>query len=168
MPRPRKITHHRFWHDFLLTPTPNNQPSWDDVRRLLVLDQTRKADASRKDLASKDTDIVIFPELDETIQGQPSGDLSELPSSWASDVPGMALSEEVAIRSFNRCGIDGSEDGKLHERQGRKNKTACFAAPLPPFPLATLPTTSNTVREEVVDVSFDSENDCSFDDFDEE
>ncbi|KAH9365917.1 hypothetical protein HPB48_007750 [Haemaphysalis longicornis] len=33
---------------------------------------------------------------------------------------------------------------------------------------AALPTTSNSVREEVFDLMFDSESDCSFDGFDDE
>lgn len=70
----------------------------DDVQRLLVLDQApiRKTVAARKALVSKDTDVVFVPggctsivQLDETIQGQPSGDLVKLHSSWGSDAQGQ-------------------------------------------------------------------------------
>ncbi|KAH9373349.1 hypothetical protein HPB48_018402 [Haemaphysalis longicornis] len=78
-----------------------------------------------------------------------------------SNVSKAAVSEEVVPRSFKRCGIptalDGSEDGELHER---------LASATPPP--AALPTTSNSVREELVDLLFGSESDCSFDGFDDE
>ncbi|KAH9378351.1 hypothetical protein HPB48_000185 [Haemaphysalis longicornis] len=131
-------------------------PNRDDVQRLLVLDQ---APIGRP--------------------GQPSGELGKLHSSWSSDAQGQpqeaistrccelrfqglgAVSEEVVARSFKRCGIstalDGSEDGELHER---------LASAIPPS--AALPTLSNSMREEVVDLLFDSESDCSFDGFDDE
>ncbi|KAH9379246.1 hypothetical protein HPB48_003362 [Haemaphysalis longicornis] len=53
--------------------------------------------------------------------------------------------------------LDGSEDGELHER---------LASAIPPS--AALPTTSNYVREEAVDLLLDSESDCSFDGFEDE
>ncbi|KAG0445032.1 hypothetical protein HPB47_002805 [Ixodes persulcatus] len=69
-----------------------------------------------------------------------------------------AVSEDVVACSFKQCGIstalNGSEDGELHER---------LASAVSPS--AALPTTSNSVREEVVDLLFDSESDCSFDSF---
>ncbi|KAH9375803.1 hypothetical protein HPB48_009859 [Haemaphysalis longicornis] len=72
-----------------------------------------------------------------------------------------AATEEVVVRSFKRCGIStalgGSEDGELHER---------LASAVPPS--AALPTTSNSVREELVDLLFGSESDCSLYSFDDE
>ncbi|KAH9367054.1 hypothetical protein HPB48_009094 [Haemaphysalis longicornis] len=147
-------------------------------RRLLVLEQAPiKTDAARKALASKDTDVVFVPggctpivqpadvswmkpfkdSLRETWAsfiragaGTPKGNLKKpsrqdvvnfVSKAWA------AVSEEVVARSFKRCGIstalDGSEDGELHER---------LASAIPPS--AALPTTSNSVREEVVDLFF--------------
>ncbi|KAH9376040.1 hypothetical protein HPB48_018174 [Haemaphysalis longicornis] len=78
-----------------------------------------------------------------------------------SNVSKAAVSEEVVPRSFKRCGIskalDGSEDRELHER---------LASTI--LPSAALPTMSNSVREEVVDLLFGRERDCSFDGFDDE
>uniref|UniRef100_A0A147BK75 Putative transposase n=1 Tax=Ixodes ricinus TaxID=34613 RepID=A0A147BK75_IXORI len=168
-------------------------PNRDDVRRLLVLDQApiHKTDAARKAIAAKDTDVVFVPGGCTSIV-QPA-DISwmkpfkdSLRETWASFIQAgavtpkgnlkkpsrqdvmnfvskawAAVSEEVVARSFKRCGIstalDGSEDGELHER---------LASAVPPS--AALPTTSNSVREEVVDLLFDSESDCSFDGFDDE
>ncbi|KAH9378347.1 hypothetical protein HPB48_021859 [Haemaphysalis longicornis] len=105
-----------------------------------------------------------------------SGDLDSLRENWASFIqagavtpkgnlkkPSLqdvvnfvskawaAVSEEVVARSFKRCGIstalDGSEDGELHER---------LASAIPPS--ADLPTLSNSMHEEVVDLLFDSES----------
>ncbi|KAG0436749.1 hypothetical protein HPB47_017773 [Ixodes persulcatus] len=165
----------------------------DDVRRLLVLDQApiHRTDASRKALAAKDADVVFVPgdctstvqpadvswmkpfkdSLRETWEGfiragavTPKGNLKKpsrqdvvnfVSKAWA------AVSEEVVASSFKRCGIstalDGSEDRELHEQ---------LALAVPPS--AALSTTSNSVREDVVDLLFESESDCSFYGFDDE
>ncbi|KAG0427640.1 hypothetical protein HPB47_025322 [Ixodes persulcatus] len=168
-------------------------PNKDDVRRLLVLDQApiHKTDAARKAIAAKDTNVVFVPGgCTSTVQ---PADMSwmkpfkdSLRETWASFIQAgavtpkgnlkkpsrqdvvhfvskawVAMSEEVVARSFKRCGLstafDGSEDGELHER---------LASAVPPS--AALPTTSNSMREEVVDPLFGSESDCSFDGFDDE
>ncbi|KAH9379448.1 hypothetical protein HPB48_012261 [Haemaphysalis longicornis] len=88
---------------------------------------------------------------------KPSGQdvVNFVSKAWA------AVSEEVVTRSFKRCGIstalDGSEDKELHE---------WLASAI--LPSVAMPTMSNSVREEVVDLLFDSESDCSFDGFDDE
>ncbi|KAH9367056.1 hypothetical protein HPB48_000028 [Haemaphysalis longicornis] len=92
-----------------------------------------------------------------TIQGQPSGGPGQASFELGQGTPKgnlkkpsrqdvvnfvskarAAVSEEVVARSFKRC-----EDGELHER---------LASAIPPS--AALPTTSNSVREEVVDLFF--------------
>ncbi|KAG0422112.1 hypothetical protein HPB47_002034 [Ixodes persulcatus] len=168
-------------------------PNEDDVRRLLVLDQApiHKTDAARKAFTSKDTDVVYVPggctpilqpadvswmkpfkdSLRETWAAfiragavTPKGNLKKpsrqdvvsfVSKAWAS------VSEEVVARSFKHCGIstalDGSQDGELHER---------LASAITPS--ASLPTTSDHMRDEVIDILFDSDSDCSFEGFEDD
>ncbi|KAH9360477.1 hypothetical protein HPB48_009660 [Haemaphysalis longicornis] len=162
----------------------------DDVQRLLILNQApiHKTDAARKALASKDTNVVLVPGGCTSIV-QPA-DVSwmkpfkdSLRETWASFIRAGAVtpkgnlkkpsrqdvvnfvskawaagSEEVVARSFKRCGISTMDQKtELNER---------LASAIPPS--AALPTTSNSMHEEVVDLLFDSESDCSFDSFDGE
>lgn len=158
----------------------------DDVRRLIILDRAsiHTTPQIKEKIENLDTDLVIIPAgctslLQPADVSWMSPFKSALRREWASFIrrkemtssgnlkrpsrqdvicfisaAWSVLSEETIINSFKCCGIsnelDGSEDGLFHSRLAEINVTS---------------EQTDELKEECIDLIFDSDSDISFEGF---